>query len=77
LKYLHRLLREEHARGLLDDAEFEQLKDAPLTFHKAGDPDPAPRTPTLKARGRSDGKDGDGKDVDDPAFDPAWAPAAD
>ncbi|MFI5297091.1 MAG: transglycosylase domain-containing protein [Polyangiales bacterium] len=72
LKYLHRLLREEHARGLLDDAEFDQFKDAPLTFHKAGDPDPAPRTPTLKARGK-----GDGKEVDDPAFDPAWAPAAD
>ncbi len=72
LKYLHRLLREEHARGLIDDAEYEAFKVAPLTFHKPGDPDPAPRTPTLRGRGKADGKE-----VDDPAFDPAFAPSAD
>jgi membrane peptidoglycan carboxypeptidase len=67
LSYLRRLMREEHARGRLDDDEYADAKDEPLAFHRPDDPAPPPRIPGAHVKLSPEG-------VDDPAFDPAWAP---
>ena len=69
VNYLRRLMREEHARGRLDDDEYVEAKDEPLVFHHEHDPDPAPRVTGGKLKVSPEG-------VDDPAFDPAWAPVS-
>jgi hypothetical protein len=67
LGYLRTLLKAEHAHGRLDDDELENALDHELTFHKPGDPPPAPHG-KLKAHGDKD------KAPSDEAFDPTLAP---
>jgi membrane peptidoglycan carboxypeptidase len=67
LKYLRFLLKEAHARGKLEDDEYEAAATRPFTFHKPGDPPPAPHSPPS---GKSSIEKNDG----DPAYDPVWAP---
>lgn len=69
--YLRTLLKEERARGHLEEDEYQAAIAHKLVFHKAGDPPPAPHS--IQAAKATIGKPG----VDDPAFDPAWAPPAD
>ncbi len=68
LAYLRALLKEEHARGKLEDDEYEAAIVKPLVFHKTGAPLPAPHD--FKAVKTQIGK----SDVDDPGFDPALSP---
>lgn len=72
LAYVRSLLKEEHARGKLDDEEYQAALARPLEFHKAGAPLPPPH-------GIQPAKDPLGKgNVDDAAFDPGGlSPPAD
>ena len=71
-QYLRALLKEAHARGKLDDAEYEAALARKLTFYKPGQPLPPPHGIQV-VKGPID-KSG----VDDPAFDPGGlSPPAD
>lgn len=72
LQYVRALLKEAHARGKLDDAEYEAALAKKPTFYKPGQPLPPPHG-IQPVKGPID-KGG----VDDPAFDPGGlSPPAD
>jgi len=72
LQYVHALLKEAHARGKLDDAEYEAALARKLTFYKPGQPLPPPHGIQVVKGPLDKGS------VDDPAFDPGGlSPPAD
>jgi len=64
MQYVHALLKEAHARGKLEDDEYQAALTRKLTFYKPGQPLPPPHGIQV-VKGPID-KGG----VDDPAFDP-------
>ncbi|MBI2392310.1 MAG: transglycosylase domain-containing protein [Deltaproteobacteria bacterium] len=64
LQYVRALLKEERARGKLDEDEYQAAIASPLKFHKPGDPAPPPHA-IQPVKGPID-KSG----ADDAAFDP-------